>query len=62
MVFTKHRGSEIENELYCGKDPDSRFGKILKAKIDMISEEISVGAPRSYLGSHSQSKGQLLMI
>jgi hypothetical protein len=35
MVFTKHRRADIENhKLFCGKDPESRFGTILKTMTD----------------------------
>jgi len=63
MVFTKHRGSDIENhKLFGGKDPESRFGKILKTMIDNIPDEISLGAPRADLGSHSQRKGSITYV
>jgi len=60
MIFTKHRGENLNNhKLFGGLDPENRFSKILKSMLEEIPEEVNLGAPRNDLGSHSQRKGSI---
>ena len=58
--LTYAHNSDIEIYLKNGgKDLESRFGE---AMINMNPEEISLGAPTSYLDSHSQRRGSITYI
>jgi hypothetical protein len=61
LVFSIHRGTEIrQQQLFLGKDSESRFSRVFRTVLSLIPPSIDLGATKRDIGTHSNRKGFMM--